>query len=266
MAVVCVAGGTGQVGREVVRRALGQGHTVNVLSRHVPPAGSAKHHDGATYFAGDVTTGVGLAAAVAGADVVVDCLEGQFGKAKKYFADGGSRLLGAAHQAGVPKAVALSIINCDRSSYSFYVSKAAKERVYADSALETVVVRATQFHSLVEMVFAAGARVGLIPVFKGARFQTISPSDVARALLEEALARRFPENHRMRTVGGPEVLSMQDMALSWKAVTRSHGRVVGFPLPGPMGRYLRAGLNLAPGEKHGSETFVSWLEKRRKTL
>ncbi|MFI2562991.1 SDR family oxidoreductase [Paenarthrobacter sp. NPDC018779] len=266
MAVVCVAGGTGQVGCEVVRLALGQGHAVNVLSRHVPPAGSAKHHDGATYFAGDVTTGVGLAAAVAGADVVIDCLEGQFGKAKKHFADGGARLLEAARQAGVPKAVAVSIINCDRSTYSFYVSKAEKERVYADSALETAVVRATQFHSLVAMVFAAGARLRLIPVFKGARFQTISPQDVARALLEAATDSSSADSHSVRTVGGPEILSMRDLASIWMSVAQVRGRIVEFPLPGSMGRYLRAGLNLVPGEKYGTETFVSWLEKRRETL
>ncbi|MFJ4026357.1 SDR family oxidoreductase [Paenarthrobacter sp. NPDC089989] len=267
MATLCVAGGTGQVGREVVRLALEAGHAVRVLSRRLPQPGSARYHDGAAYFAGDVTTGVGLAAAVAGADVVIDCLEGQFGKAKKHFADGGTRLLDAAHQAGVPKAVALSIINCDRSSYSFYVSKAAKERVYASSELKTVVVRATQFHSLVAMVFAAGARLRLIPVFKGAWIQTISPQDVAWALLEEAVAdSSSAETHSVRTVGGPEILTMQDMAMAWKAATRSRGRVVEFPLPGPMGRYLRAGLNLVPGQKYGTESFVSWLEKRRETL
>ncbi|WP_258142234.1 SDR family oxidoreductase [Arthrobacter sp. MYb51] len=78
------------MGREVVRLAVESGHKVSVLSRHVPLAGSPQHDDGATYFAGDVTTGNGLAAAMAGADVVVDCLEGQFGKAQKQFADGGN--------------------------------------------------------------------------------------------------------------------------------------------------------------------------------
>lgn len=101
-----------------------------------------------------------MAAALAGADVVIDCLEGRFGKAQKEFADGGARLLEAAHHAGARKAVALSIINCDQSTYSFYVSKADKERVYARAELETVVIRATQFHSTVEMIFAAGARCG----------------------------------------------------------------------------------------------------------
>lgn len=266
MSTLCVAGGTGQVGREVVRIALEAGHTVSVLSRRVPPPGSEKHHDGATYFAGDVTTGDGLETAVAGADVVIDCLEGQFGKAQKQFADGGARLLAAAHRVGVRKAVALSIINCDQSNYSFYVSKADKERAYARADLETVVVRATQFHSLLDMVFAAGAKVRLIPTFKGARFQSISPTDVARALLEAAVEAPSAEQHRLRTVGGPEVQTMKDMAKLWKAVTGARGKVLEIPLPGAMGAYLRAGLNLTPGLGYGTETFVSWLEKRRETL
>ena len=266
MTALCVAGGTGQIGREVVRQALDAGHTVSALSRHIPPPGSEKHHDGATYFAGDVTTGEGLAAALAGGDVVIDCLEGRFGKAQKEFADGGARLLEAAHHAGVRKAVALSIINCDQSTYSFYVSKADKERVYARAELETVVIRATQFHSLVEMIFAAGAKVRLIPTFKGVRFQTISPREVAVALLEAALEAPSPERHRVRTIGGPEVLAMTDMAESWKAITGARGKVLDVPVPGAMGAYLRAGLNLMPEQRYGTETFVSWLEKRPETL
>ncbi|MFJ5954817.1 SDR family oxidoreductase [Paenarthrobacter sp. NPDC092416] len=266
MTAICVAGGTGQVGREVVRLALAAGHTVSAVSRRVPAPDSANHHDGATYFAGDVTTGDGLAAALTGTDVVIDCLEGQFGRAQKQFADGGARLLAAAHQAGAGKAVALSIINCDLSTYAFYVSKADKERVYATSPLETVVVRATQFHSLVAAIFAAGAKVRLIPTFKGAKFQSIAPDDVAAALLEAALEGPSPELHRLRTVGGPEVLTMRDMAEAWKAATGAHGKVLELPLPGPMGAYLRAGHNLIPGQRYGRETFVSWLEKHRKTL
>ena len=266
MAIICVAGGTGQVGKEVVRLASAAGHTVISLSRHVPPPGSAKYHDGVTYLAGDVTTGEGLATALAGADVVIDCLEGQLGKARKKFADGGARLLALAHRAGVGRAVVLSIINCDKSTYSYYASKAAKERKYSESPLETVVVRATQFHGLVAAIFAAGAKVRLIPVFRGASFQTISPVDVAVALLDAALESASPERHRLRTVVGPELLTMRQMAESWKRVTGTRGRILEVPLPGAMGAFLRAGNNLIPGRKDGKETFVSWLEKRRESL
>ena len=160
--------------------------------------GCCGQHDGATYFRGDVTTGEGLPEALAGADVVIDCLEGQTGKALRQFAAGGAILLGAALEAGVPKAVLLSIVNCDQSTYGYYRSKAEKERVYLRAELETVAVRATQFHSLLARIFAAGSRVGLVPVIRGARFQTIAPGDVAAALLEAALEPPSGESHRLR--------------------------------------------------------------------
>lgn len=266
MTIVCVAGGTGQVGREVVRLALDAGLDVTVLSRRPPSSTSPAHHDGARYFQGDVTTGAGLAEALQGADVVIDCLEGRFGKARKNFADGGARLLTAAARAGVRKAVLLSIINCDKSKAAYYVSKADKERSYALSALETVVVRATQLHSLVTALFQAGAKVRLIPVFKGARFQVISQSDVASVLLTQALVKPSAERHRTMTIGGPDVRTMRQLAETWRKATGQAGLIVELPLPGEMGKFLRSGLNLDPGQRTGTETFESWLANREDSL
>ncbi|MDQ0755577.1 SDR family oxidoreductase [Arthrobacter sp. B3I4] len=265
MTRICVAGGTGQVGREVVRQALAAGHRVAVLSRN-PPPGGAGHDDSAEYFHGDVTTGEGLAAALAGADVVIDCLEGRSGKALKTFADGGARLLAAAQDAGVPMAVLLSIVNCDQSTFGYYQSRAAKEKVYEFSGLETVVLRATQFHSLLAGVFAAGARVRVIPVVKGARFQLIAPADVATALLEVALAGPSGQRHRVDTIGGPEITDMRELARTWQRVAGRRGRPVAFPLPGGMGKYLRAGLNLVPEARHGTQTFDGWLAMHADSL
>ncbi|HSO14416.1 MAG TPA: NAD(P)H-binding protein [Arthrobacter sp.] len=266
MTRICVAGGTGQVGSEVVRRAVAGGHSVAALCRYPPPSGAPARMPGAEYFAADVATGEGLAAALAGADVVIDCLEGRSGKALKDFADGGARLLAAAQDAGVARAVMLSIINCDRSSFGYYASKAAKEHVYERSGLETVALRATQFHSLLAAMFGAGSKLRIIPVVKGARFQPIAPSDVAAALLEAALEPSAGLNHSVRTIGGPEIQGMEEFARQWKTVTGSSGRLVRFPLPGAMGTYLRAGLNLVPEQRHAGETFSGWLAKNADSL
>jgi len=271
MTALCIAGGTGQIGRLLARLAVKQGIEVTAFSRN-PPDGGA---DGVRYVRADATTGEGLAEALGGSDVVIDCLEGRSGKARKQYADAGARLLAAAAGAGVRRAVALSIINCDASTAAFYASKAAKERVYAASGLETVTVRASQFHSLVAAVFAAGAKVGVVPVIKGAAFQSISPGDVATALLAEALAPSdaAPSDaapaaalHRTVTIAGPEVRTMRELAESWRRVTGHKGLIVEFPLPGAMGDYLRRGLNLAPERRHGMETFESWLANRPDTL
>ena len=266
MSRICVAGGTGQVGREVVRQALAAGHTVAVVSRNPPPAGTPEVAGGAEYFQADVTTGVGLAAALAGTDVVIDCLEGRSGKALKNFADGGARLLAAAQDAGVARAALLSIINCDRSGFGYYKSKAAKEHVYELCGLETSVLRATQFHSLLATIFAAGSTLRIIPVIGGARFQPIAPSEAAAALLAAALDAQSGRRHRVLTIGGPEIAGMGELAREWKQASGSRGRLVRLPLPGAMGRYLRAGLNLVPEERHGTETFAGWLAKSADSL
>ena len=265
MTRICVAGGTGQLGRVVVRLAGASGRQVAVLSRN-PPEGSPGHGGAVEYFRGDVTTGEGLAAALAGADVVVDCLEGRTGKALRNFADGGARLLAAAQDAGVAAAVMLSIVNCDRSTFGYYKSKAAKERVYEHSGVETLALRATQFHSLLAGVFAAGARVGVVPVVRGARFQPIAPADVSAALLEAALERPSGQRHRVRTIGGPEIAGMREFAQTWQRVTGRRGRLVELPLPGGMGSYLRAGLNLVPEARHGTQTFEGWLAMQADSL
>ncbi|MCB5294584.1 hypothetical protein BJQ90_04053 [Arthrobacter sp. SO3] len=253
------------MGREVVRRAIAAGHGVAVICRNPPPAGAPVRTPGAEYFAADVSTGERLAAALVGADVVIDCLEGRSGKALKNFADGGARLLAAAQDAGVERAVVLSIINCDRSSFGYYASKAAKEQIYERSGLETVALRATQFHSLLAGIFAVGSKLRIIPVVKGARFQPIAPDDVAAALLEAALE-PAGLRHRVRTIGGPEIEEMGEFARQWKAATGSRGRIVRFPLAGAMGKYLRAGLNLVPEERHAGETFRGWLAMNTDSL
>lgn len=263
---ICVAGGTGQVGTEVVRQALERGLEVVAFSRHPPAPGSARYHNGAIYWAADVATGSGVADALSGADVVVDCLEGRSRKAIKGFADGGDRLLRAAKTEGVKKAVLLSIINCDQVRLGYQRSKAEKEQRYARADVETVVVRTTQFHSLLAEVFSVGSRVRLIPVFKGARFQTMSPSEAAAALLEEALDAPRPESHRVRTVGGPEILPMRSMAQIWQKAAHVRGKVIELPLPGSMGKYLREGQNLIPEHAFGRETFSAWLAKNADSL
>ena len=111
-------------------------------------------------------------------------------------------------------------------------------------------------------MFGAGSKLRIIPVVKGARFQPIAP---VRRRGRPARGRRWNRRralrHSVRTIGGPEIHGMDEFARQWKAVTGSRGRLVQFPLPGAMGNYLRAGLNLVPEQRHAGETFSGWLAK-----
>jgi uncharacterized protein YbjT (DUF2867 family) len=63
-----VTGGTGTLGRRVVRRLLERGRAVRVLSRRPRPADDREPYEWAT---GDLVKGTGIGEAVAGAAVIV---------------------------------------------------------------------------------------------------------------------------------------------------------------------------------------------------
>jgi len=133
-----------------------------------------------------------------------------------------------------------------------------------------LVVRATQFHSLLAMMFGSGSKLRIIPVFRGAWFQPVSPADAAAVLLETALGPApvpaAGPRHRVLNLGGPESKDMADFAREWQRTTHAKGQLVRLPLPGAMGRHLCEGLNLVPEARHGTGTFRGWLENSADSL
>lgn len=259
MTTVAVVGGTGLAGSQIVREGARRGLETRVVSRH-PHGNEEARLPSVTHVAADVLDAGSLARALEGVDVVIDALNGQGRRGRKTLVTGSHNLLAAAEAAGVQRAVLLSIINVDQSTFGYYRSKAEQERAYAASALETVVVRSTQFHDFVAAMFASGARMGLIPAFTGTSFQSISTADVAKVLLEAASGENG-RKHRTITIAGPQVQTMRDLAEQWRRGTGSSGRIVEVPLPGAFGRFLRNGLNLAPELSVGVETFAEWLAR-----
>lgn len=256
-----VVGGTGLAGSVVVEQAVLRGHHVRVLSRRTPDAEHALL--GVTYLQGDIATGEGLDAALSGVDVLVDTTDGKTRKTRGVLTDGARNVLAAAERAGVPRAVLLSIINVDRGPIAYYRAKAAQEKVYLGSALHTTIVRATQFHNFADLIFTPGARIGVIPALRGARFQPIALADVAVALLDAAEA-PTPDGDAGATVtvGGPEVLTAREFARRWKAARQSKALLVPLPMPGGAGRFFREGLNLTQRPGPGTRTYDQWLAER----
>jgi len=267
MTVVLVGGGAGNAGRRTVGELLARGARVRVLSRSgLPPADGA---GGPEYIRGNVLTGEGLADAVRGADVVVDTLDGKFGRDRKVLTAGAANLARAAEEAGVKRLVLLSVLNEDRGAFGYYRAKTRQRDIYAASSVPLVEVAATQFHDLVASVFDTGLKVGVLPAFRGVSFQPVATQDVARVLAEAALAPLLPGRRNdggagqgpRLTIAGPEILSMRRLAEQYRACRDGRGRIMAVPLPGAFGRFLRAGLNLAPESPKGAVTFADWLER-----
>ncbi len=259
MVKLAVAGGTGTAGRMVVAESVRRSFETRALSRHSPSADDPIRVPDAQYFRADVGSGQGLAEALAGVDVLIETLDGKSRTALKAMPDTTRTLLRAAEAAGVRRAVLLSIVNSDQSDYGYYKIQAQRAALYGQARLETTVVYATQFHDLIAAIFAGGARLGLIPAFNSVSFQPIATSDVARALVDAAVAEEPAET---LTVGGPEVVTMRQLAEQWKRVRSRRGLIVPLPLPGSFGAFLRAGKNLVPEHAYGRVTFRQWLQSR----
>ena len=190
-----VTGGTGTLGRIVVRRLMEQGRDVRVLSRRPRSAGwAATAHGPAEWAVGDLRRGRGVDAAVAGAEVIVHCATGRDD------AGAARHLIAAALRAGRPHLAYISIVGIDRIPFGYYRSKLAVERQVEGSGLPWTVLRTTQFHELILRGCRALARLPVMPVPAHVAFQPIDAGEVAGRLAELATG---PAAGRVPDMGGP---------------------------------------------------------------
>lgn len=258
MSRVLVIGGTGLAGRAVTAEAVERGHQVVVAARRVPDDDSDRFVLGATYVTADIVTGDGLEEAVDGVDVLIDASNAVGKQAAHVFATGAQNLLHTAARFGVQRAVLLSVVGTDRSAYGYYRAKAAQERAYLESPLDTRVVRATQFHDFVTAIFDRGRPLGAILSPSGVRFQPIAVTDVARVLVDVAEGAGEPDS--VISIGGPRVESARDLAEQRKRASGSRRYILPVRLGGALGTTWRAGRNLAPEHAVDGIGYGTWLE------
>ncbi len=252
---ILVTGGTGTLGRLVVSRLRDAGCTVRVLSRHSRAAG-----EGIEVVTGDLATGAGIAVAVEGAEIIIHCAGSSKGDEEKAL-----NLVRAASQAGTQHLVYISVVGADRipvvsgidrALFGYFASKLAAERVVAGSGLPWTTLRATQFHELILMVARQMAKLPVIPVAAGFRFQPVDAGEVASLLVELALgtpAGLVPD------MAGPKVYGMDELLREYLRARRQHRPIVPIRLPGQAARALRAGANLAPDRAVGRPTWEEFL-------
>src|SRR3954470_10335200 len=142
---IIVFGGTGLIGSKLVAKLKQQGHDAVAAS---PRSGV------------NAVTGEGLAAALSGADVVVDVANAPSWKpaAVLEFFERSSRNLGVAEAAaGVRHHVALSIVGTERSpDIAYFRAKVAQENIIKSSAVPYTIVRATQFFEFLGAIAESG--------------------------------------------------------------------------------------------------------------
>jgi uncharacterized protein YbjT (DUF2867 family) len=253
-----VTGGTGTLGRLVVPLLRDAGCKVRVLSRH-----SHKAEEGSEYVIGDLATGEGIEAAVDGAELILHLAGSNKGDEDK-----ARHLVRAASRTGARHLVYISVVGADRipvvsgvdrAMFGYFASKLAAERVIAGSGLPWTTLRATQFHDLMLTTARQMARLPVVPVPSGFRFQPIDAGEVADRLVELALgtpAGLVPD------IAGPKVYGMADLVRGYLRARRKHRLLIPVRLPGKAARAYRAGANLTPERAVGRRTWEEFLADR----
>jgi uncharacterized protein YbjT (DUF2867 family) len=250
--MILVTGATGTLGRPVVRLLREAGADVHGLSRR-----DRDPEADLTWHKGDLYTGEGVAAAVEGAETIVHCASDPLHAKRDLPA--ARRLVEAARGQGAPHLVYISIVGVDKIAYGYYRTKFAVEKLIEDSGLPYTILRATQFHTLPDMVFNVLTKVpGVVAVPKGLRDQPIDVAEVAARLAELALA--AGPARRVDDMGGPEVLTVEEMLRDYLDARDLRRPVrVPLPLPGKAGRGFRDGHHLTPGHAVGERTWRQFL-------
>ncbi len=122
MTTVLVTGGTGLLGRTVVAQLAAAGHDARILTRATRGGPYRSER-----VVGDLTTGAGLEAAVDGVAAIVH-LASDPRHAQRVDVAGTRRLIEAAHRAGRPHLVYVSIVGVDRIPWRYYGAKAIVEQ------------------------------------------------------------------------------------------------------------------------------------------
>ena len=231
---VVVTGGSGTLGVHAVRVLRERGHEVRSLSRRSGV---------------DLATGAGLDRTLEGVDLVLHAAS-DTRRIGARDARQTRNLLGAC--GGAYHLLYVSIVGIDRIPYRYYRRKLECERIIEQSGVPHTILRATQFHELIDWVFTSLSRWPFAPLPVSAKAQPVAAAEVAAHCAD--LLGREPLGHAP-DFGGPEVLTVPQMLEAWP------GRIRVLPIP-MVGRSLqgfRAGLNTAPEHAYGVRTWAQHL-------
>jgi uncharacterized protein YbjT (DUF2867 family) len=246
---IAVAGATGRVGRHVVDVLTTRGHDVVAMSRSTGV---------------DVITGEGVADALTGVEIVIDTATGPSPdqqQATEFFTTAAANLHAAGEKAGVQRMVEVSIIGADRYAAGYSAAKVAHEQAMLAGPIPVSILRAAQFHELVELLMAWG-RQGDVVYVPEMRFQPIAARTVAQALADLALAPDPAPGAAFPEIAGPREESAAELARLLAGRRGDPVRIEEVNDPADPDRRLEATGGLLPGPHAtlAGPTFEEWLD------
>lgn len=265
--LVTVFGAGGFIGRYVSQALFGEGVRVRVAQRNTRTAHFLRPLGrlGQTQFVtADITRPDSVAAAVEGADAVINLVGVLKGNFRKIHVDGARNVAEAAAAAGVRSLVQVSAIGADPESRSAYGrSKGEGELAVREAYPEAVLVRPSIVFGQEDWFinrFAAMAQIlPFVPVLRPTwRVQPVYAVEVGNAIAATALD---PDEHGGKTfeLAGPQIFTMRELN-EWicRAIGRETKPVLS--IPDSIGSAMAAVMGWLPG---APITWDQWVMLRQ---
>jgi uncharacterized protein YbjT (DUF2867 family) len=241
---IVVLGGTGLIGKRVVRILQEKGHDVL----------------GASSSTVNLLTGSGLSEALQGAQAVVDLTNSpsfEDSAVLNFFTTSARNLFPAEAAAKVQHHVALSIVGADRMTNIGYMrGKVAQEEAVQASGIPYTIVRSTQFFEFIGSLADVGTE-GEIARLSDVLMQPIAADDIAGAVAKIALD---SATYGYINVAGPEQRRLDELAREFFKVRNDPRQVVTDPSLGYFGGQVpENALVPVDGALLGTLHFHDWL-------
>ncbi|CAG9465685.1 unnamed protein product [Pedinophyceae sp. YPF-701] len=227
-----VIGGTGTLGRQIVRQALDQGYDVRVIVRPRENPADFVRDWGATTVQADLTDPASIPAAMVGVHTVIDAATARPEESiSKVDWEGKKALIQTAQALGIKRYIFFSIDGCDKHPEVPLMSvKACTEEFLADSGLPYTTLRLCGFMQAIIGNYA-------VPILEdrtvwGTKDQTrtayLDTQDIARMTL--AAINRPETIGKTLTLAGPKSYTIEEVITLCEELSDSEAQVTKVPL------------------------------------
>jgi uncharacterized protein YbjT (DUF2867 family) len=253
MTTVLITGGAGVLGSQLVMKTSAAGYMTRGMSRRERPPALPTD---VQWTRADLESGDGLAEALAGVDVIIHAASSARERTWQIDVEGTQRLVKEASACGVSHIIYISIVGIDRIPTPYYRSKVAAEEVITSGTLPWTILRATQFHDLLNQFIRGYLHRGFILAPVTYQYQPVDVGEVASVLC--ACVAQGPRQ-RVPDMGGPEVRALGQLISAWLATHHLHRLIIPKHVSGEQARAFENGYNTCPDNRQGRVTWAAWL-------
>lgn len=241
--IATVFGGTGFVGKQIVRSLAAQGVMVKIATRIPEKAALLKHCGGVGQIVPVVCNYLdpqSVAHAVAGSDYVVNCIGILYERGKKksfnrIHVEFPALIAKSCAEAGVKRFVHLSALGCDITKSKYAKSKFEGEKAVFSAFPKSVILRPSIIFGPEDSFFNLFAELSrylpFLPLIGGGKtkFQPVYVGDVAKAVMVCLTTEGHVQEGKVFQLGGTDVLTFKQLYQKMFSYTGRTRRLITLP-------------------------------------